>query len=105
MSERPLRSTTSERRRSAQVLRKRRGGVGAEVIEQNRRRQQVRCTLLEALSAGPGTVPEIAERTGLPSAEVFWHLMAMKKYGKVVEGEQCGDYFQYALKAEGEKGT
>jgi hypothetical protein len=31
--------------------------------------------------------------------------MAMKKYGRVTEGEERGDYFQYALKEEKETRT
>ncbi len=43
----------------------------------------------------PRTVPELAEITGLPAAEVLWHLTAMKKYGLVVETGMCGEYYLY----------
>jgi hypothetical protein len=105
MSEGPADSKKATGKRSAQVLRQRRGGVGPEIIQRNREHQRTRRRITEALQAGPKTVPEIAETTGLPSHEVFWHLMAMKKYGKVEEGQQQGDYFQYVLKLEREKGT
>jgi hypothetical protein len=42
-------------------------------------------------------VPEIHAATGIPADEVLWHLMAMKKYGKVVEREEREGYYEYAL--------
>lgn len=43
------------------------------------------------------TVPQIAEATGIPSAEVLWYVAALKKYGDVIEAEQDGDYYRYGL--------
>ena len=60
----------------------------------------VRKRLSEALSEGPKTVPELTGITGIPSHKVLWHLTSMKKYGKVGEGDQSGDYFQYVLLKE-----
>jgi len=48
-------------------------------------------------------VPQIAQETNLPPHEVFWHLMAIKKYGKLVEGEEREGYFEYALAEESEQ--
>lgn len=56
--------------------------------------------LSESLAEGPKTVPELAGATGIPSHNVLWHLTSMKKYGKVAEGDQSGDYFQYVLVKE-----
>jgi predicted Rossmann fold nucleotide-binding protein DprA/Smf involved in DNA uptake len=56
--------------------------------------------LSEILTQSPKTVPELARETGLPSHQVLWHLTSMKKYGKVGEGDQSGDYFQYFLLKE-----
>lgn len=60
----------------------------------------LRKRLTEALAGAPKTVPEIAEQTGIPAQEVLWHLTSMKKYGKVEEGDQSGDYFKYSLLTE-----
>jgi cellobiose-specific phosphotransferase system component IIA len=60
----------------------------------------LRKKLSEALTAGPKTVPELAQETGIPSQHVLWHLTSMRKYGKVAEGDQNGDYFQYVLVKE-----
>jgi DNA-binding IclR family transcriptional regulator len=54
----------------------------------------------EALGAEGATVPAVVEQTGMPSAEVFWYLATMKKYGEIVEGEKDGAYFRYTLVAE-----
>jgi hypothetical protein len=43
------------------------------------------------------TVPEIAEATGLASAEVLWFMATLKKYGDIVEGDKDGGYFRYYL--------
>jgi len=95
----------SRQKRTARVLRERLGKVSSEIVAENQARNQIRKKIVEALGRGPQTVPEIAATTGLPSHEVLWHLMAMKKYGDVVEGEESGDYYQYALKQKQEKGA
>lgn len=42
-----------------------------------------------------GTVPAIADATGISPDKVLWYIAALKKYGKVVEGEKDGGYFKY----------
>jgi hypothetical protein len=53
----------------------------------------------EHLSGEGATIPEIAEKTGMPTAEVLWFVMALKKYGQVIEGPKEEDYFKYQLAA------
>jgi predicted ArsR family transcriptional regulator len=69
---------------------------------QARLKEQVKIEreITRVLKEGPKTVPALAEATGLPTRAVFWHLIALKKYGKVAEAEQEGDYFQYRLMGE-----
>ena len=66
---------------------------------QTRLKAQVKMVnaITAALKNGPQTVLALAQATGLPTETVFWYLMSMKKYGKVAEGDQDGDYFQYRL--------
>lgn len=90
-------------RKPIQVLRERRGGVPKELVERSRRQAQRHKLLTKALKDGPKTVPEIAEATGLPTHELFWYLMGMKKYGQIVEGEEREGYFEYALKNKEEE--
>ena len=54
--------------------------------------------MAQALQEGPRTVPEVARATGLPPHQVLWHIMSMKKYGKVVEVEEEDGYLRYGLK-------
>lgn len=51
----------------------------------------------KALQAGPLTVPQVAEVTGLEPHDVLWTLTAMRKYGQAVEEGVEGDYPRYAL--------
>lgn len=92
-----LENRTPEAKSPIQVLRERRGGVPKHLVERNRQQIAVRRKLVEALRAGPKTVPELAQATGLPRHHVFWHLMAMRKYGTVSEGAEREEYFLYAL--------
>ena len=48
------------------------------------------------------TVPEIATLTGIPADQVLWHVMAMKKFGQIIETGMCGEYYLYQ-KVEGKK--
>jgi len=49
----------------------------------------------EQLKNNVSTVPLIAQATGISTDEVLWYIAALKKYGKVVEGEKDGAYFRY----------
>lgn len=51
----------------------------------------------EELKGDGKTVPEIASATDLSSYQVLWVVMALKKYGQVIEGVKDGDYFKYQL--------
>lgn len=49
------------------------------------------------LQKGEATVPDIAAGAGMSADRVLWYLMAMKKYGEVVEAGKQGAYFAYTL--------
>ena len=83
-----------------EILRERRGGVPQKLLERTRKHSKTRKQITQALRDGPKTIPGIAAATGVPGHEVVWQVMAMKKYGKVVEGEERDGYYQYALKNE-----
>jgi hypothetical protein len=53
----------------------------------------------EHLDGEGATIPEIAEKTGMATAEILWFVMALKKYGQVIEGHKEDDYFKYQLAA------
>jgi len=94
-SERPV--VSAKRKKPIQILRERRGGVPRELVERNRRQNAMRRRLLDALGEGPKTIPELAQGLGRPAHEVLWHVMGLRKYGKVAEGEACDGYFRYEL--------
>ncbi|MCK4871673.1 MAG: hypothetical protein KAS72_03000 [Phycisphaerales bacterium] len=103
MSENGAEKKTAKTQRTAVALRKQLGGAPHEVLKRNKEQNRLRRTIVDAMRQGSATVPEIAETTKLPSHQVLWHLMAMKKYGEVVEGDQQGDYFKYVLVQKQEK--
>ncbi len=80
------------------AFRDKRGGMSDDLKLYVKNQNRLRKAILTSLKAGNCTVPEIAGEHGLSTAEVMWTLMAMKRYGKVVEAEQKGDYFTYRLK-------
>ncbi len=59
--------------------------------------QVMRAPILEALAAGPRTIPEIAQALGKPTHEVVFWVMGLRKYGWVSEIKEVGDdgYFRY----------
>jgi hypothetical protein len=88
---------------TAQKAREARGGVPKTLMELSREQARIRQKIRAALKCGPMTVPELHTATGLPSQEILWYLMAWKKYGHIVEGEACEDYYKYALGKEERK--
>ena len=65
--------------------------------------QAIRKQLREAMKGGLKTIPDIAEATQLPSSQVLWHVMSMKKYDLVREVGMDAEYYQYQLAKEVEK--
>ena len=95
-------ATGVKKKPTSLVLRERLGGVPKEVTEAHKQRQDAGRKIVRALRDGPRTVPELADATGLPAHQVLWHIMGMRKYGKVLEGEEQDGYFQYALEEKEE---
>lgn len=62
--------------------------------------QAVRRKICQALRDGPKTVPEVAAVTELAAHEVLWHITAMRKYDRVEEAGQCGEYYLYQMHQE-----
>jgi hypothetical protein len=58
--------------------------------------------IVDCLREAPRTIPEIAEVLGCPSREVLLWIMAMWRYGTVVEieKERTAEYFRYKLNPE-----
>ena len=99
-TERKVKNRTETK--TAPIARQRRGGVPKQLMELSREQARIHKKIREVLKGGPMTVPELHAATGLPTDEILWYLMAWKKYGRILEGEQSEDYYKYAL-AEEEK--
>ncbi len=53
--------------------------------------------ILQAVQAGPRTIPEIAQAIGEPADEVLFWVMGMRRYGKLRELKDPTEegYFRY----------
>jgi predicted transcriptional regulator len=85
-------------REDLKIFRERMGGVTPEKRAWSKEQRDVTKAIREALKGGPRTIPEIAALARLPSPTVMWYVMAMKRYGKIAEAGQAGDYYRYELK-------
>jgi hypothetical protein len=80
------------------VLRERRGEAIQRINKLRQEHHALHTSLLAAMEAGPKTVPELAAAVSKPAQEVLWHLMALKKYNRVVEDKKQGEYVGYRKK-------
>lgn len=88
---------SSKPKRPIEVLRERRGGISKDLRDSFNQQQKIYKALRAALQAGPRTVPELAKECGLPPPTVMWHLMAMRRYGAVLDGPEQDGYLRYTL--------
>jgi predicted transcriptional regulator len=80
------------------LLRERKGGMSDELKEYFKGQQSIRKALREALKGGPKSIPEIAALCSLDKQATLWHVMAMRRYGEVVETDEKNGYPLYSLK-------
>ena len=90
--------TPARSRRPLEVLRERHGGISPQLKEYFNSQQRVYKALRAALKSGPHTVPQLAAECQLPSPTVMWHLMALRRYGEVLDGPEQNGYLLYTLK-------
>ena len=91
-------STAAASERAINVLKQRVGGMSPELAERYKAQIKARKAINDALKAGPRTIPELAAACGLKSEDTVWLVMALRRYGLVVEEELRGDYYAYRLK-------
>lgn len=78
--------------------------VNRDVREIIRDEHVMRRRILDALAAGPLTIPQIAEALGRPTHEVVFWVMGLRKYGHVSEIKEADDegfYLYRAVEREG----
>lgn len=95
-----LKTLTAEQRQALSVLRESVGGISEEKRKTQKQLLTARKEIAKLLEAHPATVPQIAEALDMPAHEALWHLTGMRKYGKVTEAGEDGDYPLYALVAD-----
>jgi len=88
---------TQAGKEALKALRKKRGKSVAAASARMKEQKKAMKSIKEALTSGDATIPEISETAGLPTDTTLWYVMALKKYGEVMEGEKQGDYFKYGL--------
>jgi hypothetical protein len=98
MSETPQVEKPVKEKTPLTILRERRGGMSDELKEYFKEQQRIRKALREALKGGAKSVPEIAAACSLDKQSTLWHLMALRRYGEVVEASEKNGYPLYTLK-------
>lgn len=67
-----------------------------------RDQKHIQNEICKLLRDNPMTVPDVAEKIGMPSKEVLWYMASFKKYGLIMENGMCGDYPLYQKTEEDE---
>jgi hypothetical protein len=88
-------AASEETRQRLKQAKERRGAVPAALLDLIKENNRAQKAILETLAEGPLSVPEIAEKTALPSETVFWQINALRKYNKIHDVKKSGDYFTY----------
>jgi len=89
--------TTERRLGCFAVYKERHGQASPDLLERVRVQNHVKAAVRRALADGPATAPEVAEAAGISTREAFWTLMALRKYGVVVDVAEDGGYVRYGL--------
>lgn len=80
------------------VFRERMGGISDAKKEWSRQQKAHLKSIAAAMKSGPHTIPELVDETHLPGDRILWYVLAMKRYGQVIEAGRVGDYYCYQLK-------
>lgn len=74
--------------------------IPAHVSENRKKYNRIRKAILETLKREGKTIPQIAEATKLPLADITYYLLSLYKFGEVVvEGiDDMDEYYIYKLK-------
>jgi hypothetical protein len=100
MSEVPQTENVIKEKTPLAILRERRGGMSDDLKEYFKEQQRIRKAIREALKGGAKSVPELAKLISLEKSKTLWHVMAMRRYGEVIEATERNGYPLYALKED-----
>ncbi|MGZ8599270.1 MAG: hypothetical protein ACXWX6_03570 [Actinomycetota bacterium] len=73
------------------------GQAPADLLERVRDQNHLKASVRRALADGGMTPPQLAAAIEIPARDALWTLIALRKYGVVVEDGLDGDYVRYAL--------
>ena len=82
------------------IFRERMGGMTDARKAWQKEQRDTEKAIHNVLKSGPHTIPEISSESQLPAERIVWHLMALKRYGKIAEADLAGDYYRYVWKEE-----
>lgn len=85
-------------KRELKIARERHGKPSEAQNAERKERMRLRKAVLDALAAGPKTVPKLAAELGADARAVLWHIAALRKYNEVADGPKQGDYIAYLRK-------
>ena len=91
-----------ENTRSTVKQMKERREVSAGLREHLKEQRRIRKAILGALKHAPLTIPEIADKTGLPAPVVMYHLMTLRKFGEIEvdRPDDMDEYYYYRITRE-----
>ena len=98
-----MKTLTSEQKQALAALRASLGGISEQKRQAQKHLIGARKAIQKLLEGQPATIPQIAEALNMPPHEALWHVTGMRKYGKVAEAGENGDYPLYTLVAYEEK--
>ncbi len=98
MSETPQSGKPVKEKTPLALLRERRGGMSDELKAYFTEQQRIRKAFRAVLKEGPKAVPELAAAGGIAKSAALWHVMAMRRYGEVIETAERNGYPLYGLK-------
>jgi predicted transcriptional regulator len=70
-------------------------GINKDLQEHVKETNKIFKLILDSLAADPKTIIELVDDIKLKSETIFWHVNALRKYGKIIDGEKKGDYWKY----------
>ncbi len=91
-----MKTLTAQQKQALTALRGSLGGISEEKRQKQKHLIAARKAIQKYLETQPATIPQIAEALKMPTDEALWHVTGMRKYGKVTEAGEEGDYLLYA---------
>src|SRR5450759_1221987 len=93
----PAAPAPAKPKRPIEILRERHGGMSKELKDYFNEQQKIYKALRASLKNGPRTVPQLAQECSFAVPGVMWHLIALERYGEVLDVPEQNGYLLYTL--------